>query len=152
MENSPVCVTVATSQQLALVNNIFHCKQNMKWILWRVYTHLIIKIPHTKQLCPETFACWKIRNKDLYENLQKWSRPSFTLVNAKNKEKQECKTMLTWPQLKFKYYIHASGSTPIRAHICWKWPLNSGFFLISCLYFPAKSSRDVLKESSCFPI
>lgn len=40
----------------------------------------------------------------------------------------------------------------MRAHICWKCPLNSGFFLMSCLYFPAKSSRDVLKDSSCLPI
>lgn len=45
-------------------------KQNMKLILSRVYTYLVVKISHTKQLCPETFACWKIRNKDFYQNLQ----------------------------------------------------------------------------------
>lgn len=51
-----------------------------------------------------------------------------------------------------KSFSHASGSTPMVAHISWNWTLNCGFLRISCLCLLANSSRWVLNVSSCLDI
>lgn len=68
-----------------------------------LYCQLIIKVPHSQQLCPKTFVCCKL---EIHLHL-----------------------------------LQAKGSTPIFVHISAKCLRNSGFLLISFLYFFANSSK-----------
>ena len=63
-----------------------------------------------------------------------------------------CQLYLFYQNSRYLNNLHASGSTPIDAHISWNWSLNSGSRRISSLCFEANSSKLCWNISICFPI